>query len=54
MLCALFKSYLLIAAPASESGPYKIRLIVNLSSVRDESSDSGRGTCQIVVGTISQ
>lgn len=46
MLCVLFKSYVLIAAPGAESTRYECVAIIDLGGVRIEESDNGRGKCK--------
>lgn len=46
MLCVLFKSYLLIAAPAAGAAQYKVKAIIDLGRFRIEESDNGRGMWQ--------
>jgi hypothetical protein len=46
MLCVLFKSYVLIAAPGVGSTRYECGAIINLGGVRIEELDNGRGKCK--------
>ena len=43
MLCALFQSHLLLAAPKSESSIFEIFAIISLNDVQIEKADNGKG-----------
>ena len=49
MLCVLFRSYLLLAAPAEGNARYEVKAIVNMGGLRIEEPDNGRGMWQYTV-----